>query len=186
MKKTDRPRELKVGDAMTRGVIGVDVKDTVQKAAEVMKKNEISSVIVMSKGEGAGIITERDIICKIVTESKDPRKITVGEVMTTPLITISPDTDIDTAAKIMRDKDIRRLLVKEKGRIIGMLSEFDIVSVEPALHLLIQEHSKWDISNVYAAEIGTISGVCEECDNFSENLRNFDGEMVCEECGGGE
>jgi len=176
--------DLKVGDVMTRGVICIHLNDTVQKVAEIMKKNNISSVIVLEKGNGVGIVTERDIICKIVAESKDPRKTKISEVMTSPLITVKPDLDIDEAAKIMRDKDIRRLVVTQKNKIIGLLSEFDIVSVEPALHLLIREKSKWELSDAETSEVGIISGICEICENYSENLRGVDGRMVCEECVG--
>jgi signal-transduction protein with cAMP-binding, CBS, and nucleotidyltransferase domain len=175
------PDELKVGDAMTRGVICVDVSDTVQKAAEVKKKNNISSVIVTKKGDGVGIVTERDIISKIVAESKDPKRVKISDVMTSPLITVTPEITIDDAATVMRDKDIRRLVVTQKGRMIGVLSEFDIVTVEPTMHTLIQEKSKWDISSAYAAGEGTVAGICEICGEYSENLRSVDGRMVCEE-----
>ena len=177
---------LKVGDVMTRGVICINSNDTVQRVAEIMKKNNISSVIVLDRGNGVGIVTERDIICKIVAESKDPKKIKVSGVMTSPLITVKPDLDIDEAARIMRDKDIRRLVVTKKNKIIGLLSEFDIVSVEPALHLLIREKSKWELSDVATSEIGLVSGICEICENYSENLRSMDGRMACEECFGSE
>jgi len=173
---------IKVGDAMTRGVICVDVDDTVQEAAEVMKKNDISSVIATRKGDGVGIITERDIICKIVAESKSPRSVKVGEVMTSPLITIKPEADLDEAARIMRDKNIRRLVVTDKGRIIGVLSEFDVVRMEPAMHLLIREQYEWNLSDAHAALEGSVTGICESCENFSDKLRNIDGRLLCEDC----
>jgi len=176
------PEDLTVGDVMTRGVICVDQSDTIQKAAEVLKKNNISSVIVTKKGDGVGIVTERDIIIKIVAESKDPKRIKASDVMTSPLITIGPEASIDDAATIMRDKDIRRLVVTQKGKIIGVISEFDIVKVEPTLHTLIQEKSQWEISSAYAAEEGTVTGMCEVCGEYSESLRSVDGRMTCEEC----
>jgi len=174
--------DLKVGDAMTRGVICVDVEDTVQKAAEVMKKNDISSVIVIKKGDGVGIVTERDIISKIVAESKDPKRIKISSVMTSPLITIGPEAGIDDAARVMRDKDIRRLVVIKKGKIVGVISEFDIVKVEPALHTLIREKSQWDITSAFAAGEGSVTGICEVCGEYSESLKSVDGRMTCEEC----
>ena len=173
---------MKVGDAMTRGVICVDVDDTVQEAAEVMKKNDISSVIVTKKGDGIGIITERDIICKIVAENNNPREATVKDVMTSPLITIKPDTEIDDAARIMRDKNIRRLVVADKDKIIGVISEFDIVKLEPAMHVLIREQYDWQLSEAHAAAEGAVSGICESCDNYAEKLKNIDGRLLCEDC----
>jgi len=174
--------DIKVGDAMTKGVICVDVKDTVQYAAEVMEKNDISSVIVTKKGAGIGVITESDILAKVVVKYKDPRKMVCSQVMTSPLITISPKLDIEDAARVMRDKNIKRLVVAEKGKIIGVLSEFDIVKIEPTLHLLIREKSSWSIGDASATEKGTISGECETCENYSENLRSIDGRLICEDC----
>ncbi|HEX54593.1 MAG: inosine-5-monophosphate dehydrogenase [Candidatus Altiarchaeales archaeon] len=173
--------ELSVGDAMTRGVIYVRPNENIQRVAEIMKKNDIDSVIVIDNGVGVGIVTDTDIISKIVAEGKDPKRVIVSEIMTSPLITIDPDADIEEAAKVMRDRDIRRLVVTKDGNIVGILSEFDIVRVEPALHLLIREHSQWDIADL-SPEVGTISGICEVCDNYSESLRPINGRLICEEC----
>jgi len=178
----DEDKELFVGDIMTRGVICVDVLDTVKKAAEVMTKNDISAVMVSQKGKGVGIITERDITTKIVAMGEDPKAIASRKIMTKPLITISPRASIEDAARLMRDKDVRRLLVEDKGRIIGVLSEFDIVRIEPALHLLIREKSSWNLAKNYSEGVGTVSGMCEECENYVENLRSIDGRMLCDDC----
>jgi CBS domain-containing protein len=173
--------ELKVGDAMTRGVIYVKPTDSIQRVAEIMKKNDIDSVIVIDNGVGVGIVTDRDIINKVVAHGRDPKMTNTSSAMTSPLITITPDADIDDAAREMRDRDIKRLVVTQDGNIVGILSEFDLVRVEPALHLLIREHSQWDIADIPSPE-GTISGICEVCSNYSENLRAFNGRLVCEEC----
>lgn len=178
----DTDTELRVGDAMTRGVICVEAGDSVFSAAQVMEKNDISSVIVTRKGEGVGIITERDILGKIVTKSKDPKKVKVSEIMTKPLITIKPSASIDDAARLMRDRDIRRLVVEEKGKVIGVISEFDIVRIEPALHLLVREHSRWNISDVDVDEAGSVTGICEVCGNYSDDLKPVSGRMTCEDC----
>lgn len=173
--------ELRVGDVMTRGVIYVHPTDNVQRAAEIMRKNDIDSVIIMKEGKGIGIATDRDVISKIVAEGKDPRSVTVSEIMTSPLITINPEADVDDAARNMRDRNIRRLVVTKNDRIIGIISEFDLIRVEPALHLLIMEHSKWDIADI-PAPASQMTGICEECENYSENLRNVNGRLLCDEC----
>ena len=175
--------DIRVADAMTRGVICVGADATIEKVADVMKKNDISSVIVTKKGQGVGIVTERDIICKIVAKNKSPKKTTASEAMTSPLITIKPDTTIDDAARIMRDKDIRRLIVSDKDLIIGVLSEFDIVKIEPTLHLLIREQYDWKISEAHAASEGYVCGICDSCDKYSENLTEYDGQLLCDQCG---
>ena len=174
--------DITVGDAMTRGVICVDVDDSVQDVAEVMKKNDISSVLVTQEGEGVGIITERDILKNIVAESRDPARVASKDIMTSPLITVTPDSSIDEAATMMRDRDIRRLVIADGDNIIGILSEYDIVRIEPALHTLIAEHLKWELSEQTAAEEGLVAGICESCESYSESLRSMDGRFLCGEC----
>ena len=174
--------EITVGDAITRGVICVDLNETVRESAEIMKRNDISGVIVTNKGEGVGVITERDIICKVVAEGENPEQLEVKNIMTSPLITIAPNASIDDAAALMRDKDIRRLVVSEKEQIIGVISEFDIVKIEPALHLLTKEKASWSIHEAYEACEGCVSGICDSCENYDENLRNLDGRLVCDDC----
>ncbi|MBU0763170.1 MAG: CBS domain-containing protein [Candidatus Altiarchaeota archaeon] len=153
--------DIKVGDAMTKGVICVDVEDSVKLTAEVMKKNDISGLLVTKSGDGIGVITERDIIKKVVAEGKKPESTPVKDIMTSPLVTIAPDATIDDAATIMRDKDIRRLFVEDNGKIIGILSEFDIVKIEPALHLIMKEKYEWDISKCQAIIEGRVVGYSE-------------------------
>lgn len=174
--------ELTVADAMTRGVICVDVEDTVMDVAEIMKKNEISSVLVTEDGDGVGIITERDVICKVVAENANPKRIPAKDVMNSPLITVDPETNIDDAARQMRDKDIRRLVIAKGDKIIGILSEFDIVKIEPAMHTLIQEKIKWELSEQHAASEGIVAGECESCERYTESLRSVDGRFLCENC----
>lgn len=173
--------ELKVGDVMTHGAIYVRPQESVQRVAEIMKNNDIDSVIVIEKKGKAGIITDRDIINKIVAEGKNPKTTPVSEVMTSPLITVTPDEDIDKATRKMRDKNIRRLVVTRNDNIIGILSEFDLVRVEPAMHILIKEHSKWDIADL-PSTTGTISGVCESCENYSDGLMAINGKLLCDDC----
>lgn len=173
--------ELKVGDVMTKGVIYVRPDENIQKVAQIIKKNDIDSVLVIEDGKGKGIITDRDIILKVVAEGKHPKSTLASDVMTSPLLTIAPNVGIEEAARMMRDKGVRRFAVKEDDNIIGVFSEFDLVRVEPAMHLLIKEHSRFDVADL-SARVGTISGTCESCGNYSENLMSVDGKLLCGEC----
>ncbi|ODS37750.1 MAG: hypothetical protein A7316_06585 [Candidatus Altiarchaeales archaeon WOR_SM1_86-2] len=180
----DVRNDIKVGDAMTSGIINVKPDDAVQTVAKVMKESDIDSVIVMDKGTGVGIITERDIIWKIVAERRDPEKARAKDIMASSLITISPGDSIEYAAQMMRDNKVRRLPVvsgKKDLMIIGIITEDDIIRMEPGLHKLIEEYSKWDISNLTIDE-GTLSGICEICGNYSDDLKSVEGRMRCEDC----
>ncbi|OYT54421.1 MAG: hypothetical protein B6U72_02555 [Candidatus Altiarchaeales archaeon ex4484_2] len=173
--------ELSVGDVMTRAVVYVKPTQNIKRVAELMKSHDIDSLLVMEKKKGTGIVTDTDIIRKVVAEGKDPAHIHVAEVMTSPLITIEPEEDIDDAAKKMSEQHVKRLVVIKHNNIVGILSEDDIVNVEPALSTLIREHNMWNIEEITPTP-ESLSGVCESCNNFSEDLKVVDGRLLCEEC----
>jgi len=97
--------------------------DTISHVAEKMISNNIGAVIVMSGGAPAGIITERDIIEKIIRAHKDPTKTRAQDIMSSPLISIEVNKSIRDALELMRNKKVRRLAVTREGRIIGMVTE---------------------------------------------------------------
>ena len=97
--------------------------DSVLSIADKMFTNNIGSVIVMSGGAPGGIVTERDIVRCIVKEHKDPLKTKAQEIMSTPLVTIEADKTLKDAIEMMRDKNVRRLAVTKKGRLVGVVSE---------------------------------------------------------------
>jgi hypothetical protein len=136
----------------------------------------------MTEGKYIGIFTDRDVMKKVVALGLDPKLTTVGDIMSTPLITISEDTGIEAAAEKMRDSKIRRLVVKNDVDVVGVISESDIVRVEPELHLLIREHARLQFPFSYYSDEGkNFAGYCEECDNYS-SLENLDGRWLCKEC----
>jgi CBS domain-containing protein len=173
---------LKVKDLMTMDLITTQTKDSVTEAAGVMTKNGISSVIVKDGNKFAGIITDHDIISKVVSKGLNPREITVGEVMSAPLITISPDATIGEAAKKMRDNKIRRLLVEKNHQKLGTIVESDIIGVDPELHFVIREKSKLEPQFRVRPREVTFSGYCQDCENYSDDLRKVSGRWLCEEC----
>lgn len=175
---------LRVRDLMARNIITIQAEDSIIKAASVMDENGVSSVVVKEGNKFSGMITERNIISRVVSKGLDPKKIKVSEVMSTPLITISPDATIEEAARKMRDNKIRRLLVEENHQKIGIIAESDIVRVDPELHFLIREKSKLEAqfpSPTEPQEI-TFSGFCQDCGNYLDDLRNVNGRWLCEEC----
>ena len=97
--------------------------DSVLSIADKMFTNNIGSIIVMSGGVPGGIVTERDIVRCIVKEHKDPMKTKAQEIMSTPLVTIEADKTLKDAIEMMRDKNVRRLAVTKKGRLVGVVSE---------------------------------------------------------------
>jgi CBS domain-containing protein len=137
--------ELRVGDIMTKKVVVVPFSKTVLEVAKLMKKNSIGSIIVVEDKEGKrakGIITERDIVYKVLAKGNDPYKTTVEEIMSKPLRVVRPDTTIEDAAKAMRENKIKRLpVVNDDNELIGLLSEGDIMKIFPVVVDLIEERA---------------------------------------------
>lgn len=132
-------------------VIMVDVNDSIEKAARTMHDEQIESVIASAKGETVGIVTERDILYKVVAGGKDPIKLKVKDVMSSPLIFIDADAKVKDAIALMVKKDIRRLVIKEGKNVIGVVSQRAVVG----------DMHKADIS---IAEIDVPKGVlCPYC-----------------------
>ena len=175
---------LKVRDLMVVNLISVEAEDSVIDVARLMDEHNISSVLVRGKEKRfVGIITDRDMVSRVISKGLDPKKVKAHEVMSSPLITISPEASIEEAAGKMRDNKIRRLVVEEDHRQVGIISESDMIRVEPDLHFLIRERARLEASfPPIERQQPSFSGECEECHNFSENLKNVNGRWLCEEC----
>lgn len=168
---------------MTRNLISVVEKATVKEAAELMSEKNVSSVLVERAGDFQGILTDRDIVSRIVSKGLDPKQVRVSEVMSSPLVTISVEQTIEQAAQRMREKGIRRLVVESTGRRVGVIAESDIIRVNPELHFLIREQSKLEaILAPKEPERVALAGFCEECENYSGSLLNRTGIWLCEDC----
>ena len=130
---------------MTKVVVFVPFGKTILDVAKQMKKNNIGSVIVVEDKEGKhakGIITERDIVYKIIAKGEDPYKCKAQDIMSKPLRVVKPDTTIEDAAKAMRENKIKRLpVVNDDNELIGILSEGDIMKIFPVVVDLIEERA---------------------------------------------
>ena len=103
-----------------------------------MDKNEISCLIALRKGRAIGIITERDLLKRIIVEAKNPEKTKVGKVMSSPLAVVAVGTDLETALRLMFLKKIKKLPVVNKESILGLVSLTDIARCQPAIITLLK------------------------------------------------
>lgn len=124
---------MKVKDLMTTEISTVDVQTPITDIAKTMKDRNVGSVPVCQNGKIVGIVTDRDIVLRNVAEGKNTGTTKAQDVMTTGIQTIDSNTDIHDAAKIMSDKQIRRLPVVDNGNLVGMLALGDI-AVTNKLH----------------------------------------------------
>jgi len=127
--------QFKVHDWMMDLVVFIDPDATVSEALAIMRRRYIQSLIVRKTSEHTyGIVTSRDISDKIVALERNPREIRVKEIMTTPLITVSPDMTLQQCAAIMRDHHIHHLPVQDaNGEIIGMIAAADFLVAAEAM-----------------------------------------------------
>lgn len=137
--------DLRVGDVMTPKVIVISFGKTTLDVAKLMKKNSVGSVIVVEDKAGKhakGIITERDIVYKVLSKDLDPKETSVEQIMSKPLRVVKPDTTIEEAAKAMKENKIKRLpVVSENNELIGIVSEGDIMKIFPLVVDLIEERA---------------------------------------------
>jgi CBS domain-containing protein len=124
----DIKKNVMVKDVMSREIYSLDQKEKVSKAVELMCKESISSIIIIENKKPIGIITERDLIKKIIFTKQDPEKILISSIMSKNPKKIGPDSTILNASNIMKKLNVRKLVVvNNDGELIGMLSQTDIV-----------------------------------------------------------
>jgi CBS domain-containing protein len=116
-----------IRDAMTSNPRGVDASTTIVDAARLMKSEDVGPLPVVEGGRLVGMVTDRDIVLRVVAEGKDPQSSTVGEIASRDLVTIDPQQDLDEALRLMAQHQVRRLpVVEEDGRLVGILAQADI------------------------------------------------------------
>ena len=121
---------IPVKRVMARNLVTVDKQITVQEVAKLMESKEVGSVLVLDKdsGEIAGIVTERDIVKKVVAKGVDGSSYLVKGIMSSPLLTIDSSKTIFEAGDFMDQKKVRHLAVTESGKVVGVISIRDLIN----------------------------------------------------------
>jgi CBS domain-containing protein len=123
---------VRVEEIMTQAAVTDATNVPLASVAELMWKQQTGSVVIREGQRIVGIVTERDIL-RTVAAGKDAASVLVGDVMTTDIITTSPDTSVRDAARTMAQHWIRHLPVVENGQLVGIISQRDITGVFAAL-----------------------------------------------------
>ncbi len=172
--------EILIREAMTRNVLTVSEDVPVTEAARLMKKNDIGSVVVARGGQPVGIVTERDITYRVVASDKRPGNVKVSEIMSKPLETIPPETTIVGASKIMAKHNLRRLPVTDGGKLIGIVTNKDILFVAPSQIEILRELSR--MRNRATGGESLEKGTCESCGGHGVKLSVVNSSFVCDSC----
>jgi len=122
---------MQVKDIMSRPIITEDEETQVTKIAEDMEELGIGSVVITKEGKPTGIITERDIALKVLLKNKRASEVKAKEIMSSTLVTITPEASVEEACKLAARKHVKRLPVVENGVLVGIVSIRDLLTRKP-------------------------------------------------------
>ena len=175
-------RDVLVKEAMKTNLAIIKPNQTVLEAAKLMKKRKIGNVIVAEDKQPIGILTESDILKKVVAEGKNPNDVIIKDVMSTPIIIVDPYITLEEALKTMGKCNVRRLPVIENNKLIGIITQRDISIISPILHEISREWYEITVRDEAHMKKQVFSGKCEDCGILSANLKNVEGRLLCEDC----
>ncbi|MCS7146373.1 MAG: CBS domain-containing protein [Nitrososphaerota archaeon] len=173
--------EITVREVMTSPVIELDGDSKANEAGEIMAKYRISSILVRRGGNPVGIVTKRDLVEKVVALDKKPSEVRLEEIMSSPLVTISPSATLEEAVRLMTRLGISRLIVSYKGNVQGIISLKDVLKITPDIIAVIKEQFKLSGGPILKRE-SYLEGYCDSCGEWSDMLVRIDDQYVCEEC----
>jgi len=133
---------MKIENVMVVDVVTVKAEATVRDAVELMNKKEIGCLVVVDEEEKpTGIITERDLLKRVLAKRKDPVRTKIKDIMSKPLMTGTPHMDIEDAVRLMFKHKIKKLPVVENGRLVGLVTLTDLVRFQPEIIRILKELS---------------------------------------------
>jgi CBS domain-containing protein len=121
---------MKVRELMTTDVAIASPDSTLEEVASMMKEDDIGAVPILDEDQLVGVVTDRDIVVRCIAEGKDPTETNVEDILSDNPVTIDLDADVDEAARVMADHQVRRLPVVEDGVLVGIISLGDIAVKE--------------------------------------------------------
>ncbi len=126
----EKVKAMKVADVMHKDVVTIDGKASVAAAVALMRKRRVSSLLVNRRehDDAWGIVVRKDVVNKVIDPSKDPDKVKVFEIMTKPVIMVSPGLALKYCARLMKNSGNRRAPVFDGKNIVGIISNTDILN----------------------------------------------------------
>ncbi len=176
-------RDIRVKEVMSRNPVIVSGDISVMEGAKLMKGKGVSTLLIREGDRIIGIVTDRDLVTKVLAEGANYMDTKLRDIMSSPVIMIPQDESVSSAAKIMTTRRIRKLPVIDGSKIVGLLSENDIARISPDLIALAREYAEMHRnSEVRNPGEEYIVGKCEMCGQYSLRLRNYNGMLVCPDC----
>jgi CBS domain-containing protein len=133
-----------IRDVMTTNPKTCDPSTNVVDAAKVMAQEDVGPVPIVEGGRLVGIVTDRDLVVRVLAEGKDPSSTTVGDIASADLTTITPESDLQEALELMSASQVRRLPVVENGNLVGLVAQADVARAadEEATGEVVQDISR--------------------------------------------
>lgn len=181
--------DVTVRELMDREYVGVSESDDLIETVELLLREDADTAVVLHGSDPVGVVTERDVLALLV-DGPEPEAATVGDAMTESLPTVSPDQTLDEAADRMSARSARRLVVLDRGELLGVITEHDLLAgrvVEPARETAVTAEAAGQATESARATEETDEryedqSICEVCGSFASDLSSFNGQMVCADC----
>jgi len=174
---------ISVEEVMSKNPLIVSGDMSIKEGAKLLKNRGVSTLIIAEDENPVGIVTDRDFVVKVIADSVDLENAKLRDIMTSPVVMIPHDTVVSDAARVMSHRRIRKLPVVKDGKIVGLLSENDVVRISPDLIAIVREYAEMHRDNhSTSSRKEYVAGKCEMCGQYSLRLRYHEGMLICPEC----
>ena len=170
-----------VQDVMNSPVMTISTDAKADAVAKKMSDLGVGSLVVVRKGRPIGIITDTDLVEKVVAKNAKPNTLTASKIFSSLLKTIDFTKDLPEAARLVRKQRVKRLGVVRNGNLIGIISLSDILAVTPELMEIVSEKARIMTGESRRVR-GHVEEYCDSCGRRSEYLQKMDNKYLCEEC----
>ncbi len=173
--------DVLVKDVMSSPVLTIDIKKTAMDSAKLMRKHRKGFLVVMENNKPAGVISDSDLIENVICKNIKARDAKLKDLIREPIIAVDPDDNLLDASRKMKQNNIHRLPVVSGSRVLGVISLTDIARTSPEMLDLLEHRLRMKEKPMEIKEKIAL-GICDSCENFSEDLQNANDEWLCEDC----
>jgi len=117
-----------IRDIMEKNVITIDINETANNAANQMKENDISFLVIIENGKPVGVVSERDFVQKLCINNQNSSDVKISDIMSYKFRWVNPTTKIEDAIQKMLNNNIRRLLILDDEKLVGVITQTDLAS----------------------------------------------------------
>ena len=182
---------MSVRDIMSVNVVTITPDSSILEVSRLMSKMDLGSIVIVDKERPVGIITEADIVRRVISEERDAKTTLAKDVMSSPLFNVLPTTPLTDAMRIMAKNNIRRVVVLKNDSLAGIITSRDILKWSPELiDILVEslrlknDHDSSSSEELDEDDLLENGGICDGCGEFSNDLALEDGRYLCDACRG--